>query len=410
MKVLIVSQYFDPEVTAASLRLGTFADGLAAAGHEVEVLCEVPNHPAGVIEPHYRRRVAVRRQMDGYRVTHVWVWARPSKGFRTRLASYGSYAAMASLLGSAMGRPDVILASSPPLPVGLVGALLAARHRVPWVLDVRDLWPEVAVALGELHEGAALSAATSLERLLYRSADAITVTTKPFRDYISERGARGRIEVVPNGTTRAWLAVGCTEPDREAAELPTDRFVWTYAGNLGIAQGLEAAVAAARLLGDGFQLHMVGDGAAREQLRELAGSGPPDEVVFRDAVEPERAAQLMRASDALLVSLADRPALDRCVPGKLYHCCAVRRPVVVAAAGETRSQAERAGAALTVTPGNAEGLARAVRSLRDDASLSARLVEGGERLAAANLREDGVERLAALLAHVAGERRLTRRA
>ena len=111
----------------------------------------------------------------------------------------------------------------------------------------------------------------------------------------------------------------------------------------------------------------------------------------------------MRASDALLVSLADAPALDRCVPGKLYHCCAVGRPVVVAAAGETRRQAAEAGAAITVAPGDVEGLTAAVRSLRDEPGIAQRLIEGGERLAAANLREDGIVALADLLERVVGQ-------
>ena len=249
MRILIVSQYFAPEVTAASLRLGTLAEGLAALDHDVEVLCEVPNHPEGVIVDPYKGHRVVRRSADGYRVSHVWVWARPSKGFRTRLTSYGSFAAMASLVGSATQRPDVVVASSPPLPVGLVGAALSARHRVPWVLDVRDLWPDVAVALGELKEGPALWLAERIERYLYRSADAVTVTTEPFRDYIEARGAGGPVEVLANGTTREWLEVGRSEPDRDGAGLPQDRFVWTYAGNLGIAQGLETAVEAAGRLG-----------------------------------------------------------------------------------------------------------------------------------------------------------------
>lgn len=402
MRVLFVSQYFSPEVTAASLRLSALARGLAERGHEVEVLCEVPNHPSGVIEPGYRGRAVVRRPLDGYRVDHVWVWARPSKRARSRIASYGSFAAMAMLVGSARRRPDAIVASSPPLSVGLAGMLLAKRFRVPWVLDVRDLWPEVAVALGELAPGPLLSASERLERRLYRSAAGITVTTEPFRSHIERLGTEAPIELLPNGTTRDWLEIGRSAPDRAAAGLPDEEtFAWTYAGNLGIAQGLAAAVDAARELGDGFQLTMLGDGPERDSLIARAGDQFGRGIVFRDPVEPDRAALIMRASDALLVSLADRPALEKCVPGKLYQCGAMRRPMVVSAAGETRALTEREQAGITVRPGDSEGLAAAVRTLRSEPDTAARLVAGGERLAAGSLREDGVAKLERLLGELA---------
>ncbi len=401
MRVLIVTQYFTPEVTAASLRLSALAKGLAEQGHQVEVLCEVPSHPAGVIDPGYRGRPVIRRRMDGYDVTYVWVWARPSKGARTRIANYASYGAAACLVGAVSKRPDVVVASSPPLSVGLAGMLLAKRFRVPWILDVRDLWPEVAVALGEIGEGRLLRAAERLERTLYRSADGITVTTEPFRDHIEEIGTEAPIVLLPNGTTRDWLEIGHSEPDRAAAELPPEgTFAWTYAGNLGIAQGLSSAVDAARELGEGFQLTLLGAGAERDALEVRADDMVGENVVFRGPVEPERAAAVMRASDALLVSLSEQPALEKCVPGKLYQCGAMRRPMVVSAGGETRALTEREHAGLTVTPGDHHGLAAAVRRLRDDPALSAELAEGGASLAAGSLREDGVIDLERLMVTV----------
>lgn len=398
MRILIVTQYFAPELTAASIRLSAVADGLAAAGHEVQVLCEVPNHPNGVIEPDYKGRFVVSRDDAGYRVKHVWVHASPSKRARSRILSYASYSAVATAVGSTLRRPDAIVASSPPLTVGPVGWALAKRFRVPWVLDVRDLWPEVAVALGELEEGRVLRTAEGLERWLYARADAITTPTEPFRAHIAQISPDpGKVHVVGNGTDRRWLEAGRMEPDREAAGLPADRFVWTYAGNLGLSQNLETAIEAAEILGDGYELLLLGDGTTRPALEARAATCVRGRVTFRDSVPATEAMVIMRASDALLVSLADRPELGRSIPIKLYDSCAVGRPVILAAPGEPRRIAAEAEAALIVDPGSPQGLADAVRGLASSPEEAAALAGRGIDFAERNLRELGVARLAEVL-------------
>jgi glycosyltransferase involved in cell wall biosynthesis len=405
VKVLLLSQHFAPEVTAARARLQSFAESLAAMGHEVEVIAAVPNHPEGVIQPGYRGRPVIVREMDGYRVRYVWVRTSPRKTAFNRIAFYASYAAMAGVAGSIARRPDVVLASSPPLPVGAAAATVARRHRVPWVLDVRDLWPEVAVALGELRGARAIALAKRLEDHLYASAAAIVTVNEAFREDIAGRIANpDKVSVIANGTTREWLAAGEAEPERGEAGLPAGQFVWTYAGNVGLAQGLEAAVEAARVLGAGFRLLIVGGGPLLGEARRLAATLTDGQVEIRDAVQPSEARRLMRASDALLVSLAARPGLDRFVPSKLYDCCAVGRPVVLAARGEAPRLIEATGAALAVPPGDPAALAAAVRSLKNDPALRSSLSASGRAFAAQNLREDRAIELAALLESLSGRR------
>jgi glycosyltransferase involved in cell wall biosynthesis len=398
MRVLILSQYFTPEVGATSTRVHAFAAGLAARGHDIDVVCEVPNHPQGVIWPGYRGRFVLRRRLDGFHGSWVWVRTRPDKRTRDRLAFYGSYTAAASLWGSLLQRPDVILASSPPLPVGVAGWLLARRHRVPLVLDVRDLWPEAAVAVGELSNPRALRAAERLERFLYRGAAAITTVTEPFVRHIAAKGGEGKLTLLPNGTTRFWLDAGSRSPDRAALRLPADEFVWTYAGNIGLAQGLDAAVDAAGLLGSGYRLVLLGDGAQRRALERRAAAVAAQRVEFRDQVPEDRAADVLRASDALLVSLAPDPVLSSFVPSKLFDFCALGRPVVVAANGEPQRLAN--AAAVPVAAGDPVALAAAIRRLRGASAEASAIAEAGRRFAASHLRERQIERLERLLEQV----------
>lgn len=400
MRVLLVSQYFTPEITAAAARLHGFAEGLARRGHQVEVICEVPSHPAGVVEPGYGGHFVERREMDGFEVRYVWVRATPSKATRARLLNYASFGVTASLAGAVRPKPDAIVASSPPLPVGNVGATLAFRHRAPWVLDVRDLWPDVALVVGEVEEGHLVSAARKIERRLYRSATAITCTTQSFKSEIEARGGEGKVTQISNGTTERFLGAGDEEPDR-ALIGDDERFTWTYAGNLGLAQGLDAAVRAAGALGDGFRLMLVGEGPRLEDLRTLATEVAPGAVEFRRPVPQAQVARLMRASDALLVSLDATPGLEGFVPSKLFDCCAVRRPVVVAVAGEAARLAGDADAGLCVPPGSPDDLAAGIRRLCDDDALRDRLAAGARAFAEENSREQGVEKLETVLAGVA---------
>ena len=397
MRVLILTQHFAPEVTAARFRIVPFVEALTRRGHEVELICPVPNHPTGIVDPAYRGRAVVRRRCGGAAVRYVWVHSTPEKTMRTRLAFYGSYAALAVAMGSVARRPDVVLASSPPLSVAAAGALVAARHRVPWVLDVRDLWPKAAVVLGELEGERAIRLTEWLERRLYASADMTVTVTEPFRRHIQDRSPPdARIEVLPNGTTRKWLEWGERSPDRAALGLPEDRFVWAYAGNLGLYHGLDVAMDAAELLGDGFQLLLIGHGPLRSQLELRAAELPAGSVRLEDLMDPDRAASYLKAADALLVAL--RASLADVVSSKLFDYCAIGTPVIVAADGETRRLAE--GAALTIPPEDPAELARAVRRLRDDPALGDGFAEAGRALARDYLREDAAERLVDMLAAV----------
>jgi glycosyltransferase involved in cell wall biosynthesis len=405
LRVLIFSQYFTPEVTAARARVHPIAQYLAERGHEVEVICELPNHPEGVVQEGYRGKVQVRRSFDGFGVRYVWVKTSPVKTTLSRLLLYGTYTASATVGGVLGRRPDVILVSSPPLPAAVAAMSVALRFRVPWVMDVRDPWPEAAVALGELSDPRVIRLLERLEKRLYRSAAAIITVTEPFRADIAGKVVDpGKITIVPNGTTRRWIEAGEGDIDRAELDLPSDRFIWTYAGNLGIAQGLGTAVEAAGKLGAGFQLQLVGAGPVREKLEARVAELPADTVVFRGLVEPALAARYLRASDANLVSLGAQPELSKFVPSKLFDCCAVGRPVILSAAGEPQRLAAAAEAAIPIPPEDRDALVGALRKLRDDPGLRAKLSADGRKFAQGYLREDQVQRLETVLADVVAPR------
>jgi colanic acid biosynthesis glycosyl transferase WcaI len=202
MRILYLSQYFPPEVGATQTRAYEMAQGLIQAGHQVTMIVEVPNHPRGVIPPEYKGKLYERVVLDGIDVIRVWVKTAPVKTFTIRMAFYLSYMLNAILAGLFLARKryDVIYATSPPLFVGGAGLVLSILRRTPLVFEVRDLWPESAVVLGELQNPLAIALAERLERACYRRARQIVLTTQEMKDHLAKRGIpTEKMQVVRNG-------------------------------------------------------------------------------------------------------------------------------------------------------------------------------------------------------------------
>jgi colanic acid biosynthesis glycosyl transferase WcaI len=401
MRVLILVQHYVPEITAARFRLEAFARGLTRRGHEVQVICPVPNHPRGVIEEGYRRGLFVRREVAGSRITYLRVLTSREKTFWKRIGYYASYAGVAFLTGVLRRRADIVLASSPPLSVAAVGTVVAARHRAPLLLDIRDLWPQSALDVGELKQGALFSAAEAVERFAYRRADLIVTANDAFRRWIAERSPDGApIEVVENGTTEELLRIGDSPVDRASVGYPDGVFVWAYAGNIGLAHGLESAADAAGMLGKEYLLLVVGEGPRRAALEERVTDQPAGSVQLHGLMTPGEAARRLRAADAVLVSERQ----ERTVSAKLYDVCAMGRPIVAACRGELRRIIESEEIGLAVTHGDAQALADAVQRLRSDPELRDRMGKRARAFARLHLRERQADRLADL-AESLGDRR-----
>lgn len=396
MRILVASQYFPPEVGATQNRLGTFVDGLAARGHEVSVLCEQPNHPAGVFRPGFGRRpVAVER--DGRKTVYrLWVAASPRKTTARRLAFYGTYAAGAGLGTALVARHDVVFASSPPLPGPLAVAAAARARRIPYVLDVRDLWPAAAEALGELSNPRVLEVFERAERWLYRGAAAVTATTRPFCAHIDGVAGRAVAVHLPNGALDELIALPAQPPPGG------DELRVGYAGNIGIAQGLGIVLDAAEALRDEpVRFELVGDGPLAAEMRAEIDRRGLRSVRLSPGIPVEEVAAFMQSCDAMLVPLRDHPLLRDFIPSKLYDTMAVGRPALVAAAGEATALAEESACGIAVPPEDGDGLAAAIRRLRADPELARRLGEDGRRAAAGFARSRQVERLEEVLSRAA---------
>jgi glycosyltransferase involved in cell wall biosynthesis len=382
LKVLLVSQYFPPEIGATQSRMQTFAEYLARRGHDVTVIAEFPNHPVGLMAPEYRHRLVEVDRSNPYRVIRVWVRANTEKTQKTRLSFYTSFMALAALVAPFTGRPDVVVATTPPLFTGLAGVAIARSLAAPLVLDVRDLWPAAATSLRQISPGFSTRAAEEMERRLYRAAAAVVAVTRPFCEHVDAiRSSPPPTRFIPNGTLDLFF-----EADgRDRLGVPDDRFLVTFAGTLGIAQALPAALDAAAHAPE-VTFNFVGEGPMKPLLLEQVREARLGNVHFHPQVPLEAVQPILAGSDALLVTLSAHPTFRQFVPSKLVDFMAVGRPVVLAAAGESADLLKHAGAGVVVAPEEPEALARAVQWVRDHPDEAAAMGERGRAFARTRLR------------------------
>src|SRR5580704_534473 len=205
MKILYVSQYFPPEMGAPAARAAELSRHWAATGHDVTVLTGFPNHPTGVIPPEYRdkfRRLVAHEQTNGVNVVRTWLLPFPNRKAHERMLNYSSFCISAASTGLFLSRPDVVIATSPQLLVGLSGWWLARWKRAPFVFEVRDLWPESLAAVGMGNSDSLLHRSLAkIAGFLYQHSDRVVVVTPAFEDYLVKhwRVPREKISVIENG-------------------------------------------------------------------------------------------------------------------------------------------------------------------------------------------------------------------
>lgn len=382
MRILYVSQYYPPESNAPANRVSALARRWAERGAEVQVVTGFPNHPEGKIYPGYQNGRPQRERIDGVDVLRVPIVLARNKGTLRRGLGYGSFCASATSFGLALSqRPDVVIATSPQILVGLAGAAHSALRRIPSVFEVRDLWPDSIVAVGALPEGhLGLKALRQLEELLYRRASRIVVVTRSFRRILVERGFDERkIDFFPNGLDGGLFSPdppeGVTEPDPWPG-----KFVVSFAGTVGMAHGIGTLLEAATLLRHEVpevRFVVAGGGAELDALRAKAGADGLDNVEFLGRIPRTSIAPLLRRTDISLVMLRDSPLFKTVLPSKIFEAMGTARPILLGVDGEARELVEGAGAGQFFAPGDPHALAQAVRELMNDPERRQRLGAAG---------------------------------
>jgi len=370
-------------------------------GNEVTVLTGFPNHPTGVVPPEWRsrqNRLRYSEVVDGVQVKRTWLWALPNRKAHERIRNYASFALSAAFTGLTLPKQDVIIATSPQLLCALAGWWVAWSMRRPFVFEVRDLWPESLAAVGAGGEGSVLHQTLgAIAGFLYRRADRVVVVTPAFKDHLVEHWhvPVEKISVVENG-----VETDLFRPDPKAEEIRKElhlegRFLICYVGTMGMAHGLETLIAAAEemqtVLPNATFL-LIGEGAEKERIVELAAARGLTNIRFLSQQPRERIPAYVSAADLCLVMLKKTELFKTVVPTKLLEYMACARPVIVAVDGQSRLLVEEAHAGTFVPPEDSQALVRAICELERDRAKRDEMGASGREYIVAKLSREKTAR------------------
>ena len=375
MRILYVSQYFPPEMGAPAARVSELSRHWVSAGHEVTVLTGFPNHPTGTLAADYRkqfRRLVMKEEIDGVKVVRTWLLPLPNRKPYERMLNYSSFCVSAAVTGLFLSRPDIVIASSPQLLVGLSGWWLARLKNTSFVFEVRDLWPESLAAVGVGSSTSILHRSLAkIANLLYRGSDRIVVVTPAFKDYLVKRMnvAAGKVFVVQNGVETDVFDPGRSQLNLKDGLGLEGKFVVSYIGTIGIAHGLEKVLDAATELQythPQIAFLFVGEGADKEHIISIAASRKLTNVRFVGEQPRERIPEYIHASDVCLVLLKKSEIFKTVIPTKMLEFMSCARPVILGVDGQARKIIEEAHAGIFIQPENVNDLTEAVVRLASD--------------------------------------------
>jgi glycosyltransferase involved in cell wall biosynthesis len=388
MKIMFLSHYYPPEVNAPASRTSEHCRAWAKLGHDVTVVTCAPNHPGGTVYPGFQNRLFQTEISDGVRVIRLWTFMAANEGFLLRTLNYISFLVAVVCALPRLPKPDVVVSTSPQFFCGLAGLAVRTFKRVPWVLEVRDLWPESIITVGAMNKGVVTRALEAVERFGYRKADFIVAVTDSFVPHIVERGGTpSRIAIVKNGVDLALFQQDAAGAARIRSELKLEgKFIAAYVGTHGMAHGLSTILDAADRLRTNARIMflLVGDGAERANLERQRQERQLENVIILGQRAKSDMPAIWTATDASLILLRRNDLFRKVLPSKMFEAMAMRRPIILGVEGESHELLAAAEAGIAIPPQDAAALGDAVLKLANDSDLAAKLGANGDTFVRAN--------------------------
>jgi colanic acid biosynthesis glycosyl transferase WcaI len=379
LRILLLTTYFQPDVAANGVIMSALTDEFVANGHEVTVLTTVPHYNINRVWPEYSGKLIFSERRGPLQIHRLYTYvAKDKANIAKRILAYGTFHLLSTIKASTVPKHDVVLVPSPPLSNGIVADLVNRVRGIPFVYNVQDIWPDVAVRAGLVKNEATVRRLRRVEDYVYRRAAGITVLSEGFRRNLLAKGVPDeKIQVIPNFVDTRLLTPQPKENSFSKKHGLENHFVVLFAGNMGFSQGLETVVDAARILKDitNIKFLMIGNGAGRASAELHMRDLGLQNMNFMPYQPSEELPSIYGTADICLIPLR-RGFATESVPSKLNSIMAAGKPAIASIDrdSETWELLDRSKSGICIEPENAKLLANAILQYYGD--LNARISAG----------------------------------
>lgn len=385
MRILFLTDNYPPEVNAPASRTFDHVTEWHRCGHEITVITCAPNFPSGHVYSGYKNKLYHKEDIDGIKVVRVWSYIAENKGFFKRTLDYISFS-ITSFLAGLFQKTDIIIATSPQFFTALSGRTLSFFKRKPWIMEVRDLWPESIKAVNALKDSFFIKYFEWEEKRCYKSARQIVVVTDSFKTALIDKGVNAnKISVVKNGVNRELFKPIPKDMELISRLKLNGKKIIGYIGTHGMAHKLDFVLKCAKHMEGKNNYHflLIGAGAEKRGLLSLKESLNLENVTMLDPVPKIEVNKYISILDAALINLKKSPLFRTVIPSKIFENAGMHIPILMGVEGEAQAIVEQYGAGLCFEPENEEDFEEKLTRLLDDKELYKRCQEGCEALAQA---------------------------
>ncbi|MDR1269333.1 MAG: glycosyltransferase family 4 protein [Planctomycetaceae bacterium] len=386
MRILIFTHNYFPEGNALASRFTAMCQHWVALGHEVQVITNTPNFPAGQIFDGYKNKFVQHEIIDGVHVTRVWTYVTPNKGTLKRMVSFIVFMFMAVWIALFQKRPDIIIGSSPQFFAAWAG-LISSRlhwHRVPFIAEIRDLWPDSIVAVGAMKNKKLLAIIYWLEKLLYRKATHLVTVGPGYAEDLKDKNVpEEKISIIPNGVDKELFLDKLPDENFRTKYNLENKTACAYIGTIGMAAGLEIVLNAAeqlqKLNRNDIIFFLIGEGAEREILQKDAENRQLNNVIFTGMIPKNNVPEILAAIDICFVHLKKKPLFTRVLPSKIFEMAAMKKPIILGVEGFAAQLIREANAGICIEPENTNNFLEALELLVQQPELRESYGEHGQQ-------------------------------